>query len=160
MATHQTAADYYKSLSSEPTFAGIFSDIDDAHNFRQCQQKLLTSTTRNFVLDFGDQDAWCGFDLEKDEFVSLMKDPVRPRRKCGRHRLTSKLETKVFWDEMDVSMMVTKCFQRDADFLKSSMGSRNTERIRQRASHKFPFTFMKLTESGRLLQISTGYPTA
>ncbi|RAO65574.1 uncharacterized protein BHQ10_001586 [Talaromyces amestolkiae] len=78
MATHQTAADFYKSLSSEPAFAEIFTNIDDAHNFRQCQQKLLTSTTRNFVLDFGDQDAWCGFDLEKDEFMSLMKDQ-RPK---------------------------------------------------------------------------------
>lgn len=76
MATHQTATAYYKSLSSEPALAEKFSNIDDAHNFRQCQQKLLNSATRNFVLDFGDQDAWCGFDLPKEEFVSLMKDQV------------------------------------------------------------------------------------
>lgn len=108
MATHQTAADFYKSLSSEPAFAEIFTNIDDAHNFRQCQQKLLTSTTRNFVLDFGDQDAWCGFDLEKDEFMSLMKDQVRTGHKWGSPGLTSKLETKNVWDEVDVSMMATK----------------------------------------------------
>lgn len=81
MATHQPAADYYKSLSAGPSLAEKFSDIDDAHNFRQCQQKLLNSTTRNFVLDFGDQDAWCGFDLKKEEFVSLMRDQVWPRHK-------------------------------------------------------------------------------
>jgi hypothetical protein len=76
MSTHQTAADYYMSLSLQPDLADKFSNIDDAHNFRQCQQKLLTSTTRNFVLDFGDQDAWCGFDMQKEDFVSLMKDQV------------------------------------------------------------------------------------
>lgn len=79
MAIHQTAADYYKSLS-QPALAGKFSDIDHVHNFRQCQQKLLKSTTRNFVLDFGDQDAWCGFDLEKEEFMVLMKDQVGTMR--------------------------------------------------------------------------------
>uniref|UniRef100_A0A093VCL7 ADP-ribosylation factor n=1 Tax=Talaromyces marneffei PM1 TaxID=1077442 RepID=A0A093VCL7_TALMA len=74
MAAHQTAAEYYKSLPSQPALAEKFCNIDDAHNFRQCQQTLLNSATRNFVLDFGDQDAWCGFDLQNEEFVSLMKD--------------------------------------------------------------------------------------
>ncbi|EED24334.1 conserved hypothetical protein [Talaromyces stipitatus ATCC 10500] len=93
MANHQTAVDYYKSLSSQPSLAEKFSNIDDAHYFRQCQQTLLNGTTRNFVLDFGDQDAWCGFDLQKEEFVSLMKDQALANRYGLSYRLVKMMCT-------------------------------------------------------------------
>ncbi|OKL60249.1 hypothetical protein UA08_04581 [Talaromyces atroroseus] len=72
MATSQTAAEYYKSFSSPISISEQFKDIDDAHDFLRFQQMLVDKTTRNFVLDFGDEDAWCGFNLTQDDFVALM----------------------------------------------------------------------------------------
>lgn len=65
------AAEYYESLAPRSSLSQKFSDIDDADNFARCRQMLANSSTRNFVLDFGDEDAWCGFDLTNDDFEAL-----------------------------------------------------------------------------------------
>lgn len=83
MAASQTAAAYYASLSSQIPLSEKFRNIDDAQYFRHCQQMLMDSSTRNFVLDFGDEDAWCGFDLTKDDFVALRDSQVRVVRTEG-----------------------------------------------------------------------------
>jgi hypothetical protein len=73
-----TAAEYYTGLSSTRT--GLdrkFKDIDDAANYAEYQTRLLDARTRNFVLDFGNEDAWCAVDLQADDFVTLMETQVR-----------------------------------------------------------------------------------
>lgn len=74
MATGHTATDYYNSV---PSLAARFVNIDDPHNFQNCQQTLSDCSTRNFVLDFGDQNACCAFNLQTKDFMALMKEQVR-----------------------------------------------------------------------------------
>ncbi|KAH8697412.1 hypothetical protein BGW36DRAFT_167682 [Talaromyces proteolyticus] len=77
--TVQTAAGYYKSISvNDSNLAERFSDIDDAASFQEKQKLLVNPATRNFVLDFGNEDAWCAGDLDENEFTALINEP-RPR---------------------------------------------------------------------------------
>lgn len=103
-----TAAEYYKNIhvnDKSPSFADRFKDIDDAANFQHYQKLLLTADTKNFVLDFGDDDAWCAVNLDQDEFGALANETVRLLfLVCG--LITDGhacIETKNLWDEMDVS---------------------------------------------------------
>jgi hypothetical protein len=105
------AAEYYESLAPRSSLSHKFSDIDDADNFAHCRQMLANSSTRNFVLDFGDEDAWCGFDLTNDDFEALVNSQVRlsiPFQKGERQvtciELTIRIETEDIWNEMDVSV--------------------------------------------------------
>lgn len=73
----QTAAEYYTGLSSKRT--GLdqkFRNIDDADNYAEYQTRLLDARARNFVLDFGNEDAWCAVDLQKDDWAAVMQTPV------------------------------------------------------------------------------------
>jgi hypothetical protein len=79
MAVPQTATEYYESLSSHTPISEKFKDIDNAQNFLHFQQMLVDKATRNFVLDFGDEDAWCGFNLTENDFVALIDGQVRCR---------------------------------------------------------------------------------
>lgn len=39
--------------------------------------KLLEEAqTQNFVLDFGNEDAWCAVNLEREDVASLLRYPV------------------------------------------------------------------------------------
>jgi hypothetical protein len=76
----QAAAEYYKSIhvnDKSPSFADRFKDIDDAANFEHYQKLLMNADTKNFVLDFGDDDAWCAVNLDQDEFGALSEETVR-----------------------------------------------------------------------------------
>lgn len=53
-----------------------FNDIDDADQFRDYERRLRDQSTENFVLDFGDEDAWCATDLEAEDFKLLLSKPV------------------------------------------------------------------------------------
>lgn len=79
-ASSQTAAEYYKSIhvnEKSPSFADRFKDIDDAANFEHYQKLLVSTDTQNFVLDFGDDDAWCAVNLDRTEFDALTNETVR-----------------------------------------------------------------------------------
>lgn len=50
--------------------------IDEKMQFYGAMRRLEDPLTRNFVLDFGNDDAWCASDLDTDELKLLFSKPV------------------------------------------------------------------------------------
>ncbi|KAJ5198780.1 uncharacterized protein N7498_007897 [Penicillium cinerascens] len=72
--------EYYYSLSGDsPSLKEKFHDIDDKTHFYNAMNRLEDPHTRNFVLDFGNEDAWSGADLDTEELKLLLS---RPRARC------------------------------------------------------------------------------
>ena len=61
-----------------PDLGDKFHDIDDADSFTACRARLMHEGTRNFVVDFGNDEARCAIDLEDADFSALMDPPVSP----------------------------------------------------------------------------------
>lgn len=72
--------EYYASLGGDRTWEGSlkdkFHDIDDKIHFNEYMGRLQHPHTENFVLDFGNEDAWCATNLKKDELTLLLSRPV------------------------------------------------------------------------------------
>jgi len=72
------APKYYRhSISSGPD-QNAFQDLDDPAVLRKSIEAISSSFTRNFVLDFSDDDAWVGFDLAAESVAELVKAEARP----------------------------------------------------------------------------------
>lgn len=56
--------------------AGKLLNLDNGADFGKCRQKLMNEATRNFVVDFGNDEALGAFDLDGDEFSALLENPV------------------------------------------------------------------------------------
>lgn len=74
-ASHSAAA-YYASLSDRPGLSQKFNDIDLEVHFQDYQRLLEEAETQNFVLDFGNDDAWCAVNLDTQDFATLLEKPV------------------------------------------------------------------------------------
>ncbi|KAJ5769656.1 hypothetical protein N7520_004215 [Penicillium odoratum] len=71
---------YYDGLTgAQGSLRDKFKDIDDNTNFRTYMHLLEKSETQNFVLDFGNEDAYCATDLVSVDFKALLS---QPRSKC------------------------------------------------------------------------------
>lgn len=73
--------EYYASLGGDRTsldgsLKDKFHDIDNNIHFHEYLRRLELPATRNFVLDFGNEDAWCATDLRRDELTLLLSRPV------------------------------------------------------------------------------------
>jgi hypothetical protein len=68
--------DYYSSLDYEGSLVEKFKNIDDKTQFYIAMRSLQDPLTRNFVLDFGNEEAWCASDLGTDELKRLLSKPV------------------------------------------------------------------------------------
>lgn len=82
----QPVLDYYASIESRPSLPRRFRNIDNADIFTEYLKHLRIAETRNFVLDFGRDDAWCAIDLDDQDIRALLNaqacpqlDPVRCR---------------------------------------------------------------------------------
>ncbi|CAI7566927.1 unnamed protein product [Penicillium discolor] len=71
--------DYYSSLDDEGSLVEKFKNIDDKTQFYTAMRCLEDPLTRNFVLDFGNEEAWCASDLGTNELKLLLS---KPRDKC------------------------------------------------------------------------------
>lgn len=73
--------DYYASLDGDRGSGRLlkdkFHDIDDKIHFKPYMKRLSDPLTTNFVLDFGNEDAFCATDLDTDEFKLLLSKQVR-----------------------------------------------------------------------------------
>ncbi|PYI08568.1 ADP-ribosylation factor [Aspergillus sclerotiicarbonarius CBS 121057] len=74
----QTPEEYYSSFKTRPHLQDAFRDIDEANNLKTYLALLKDSQTRNFVLDFGNDDAWCAVNLNQEDFALLLRKP-KPR---------------------------------------------------------------------------------
>ncbi|EQL37620.1 hypothetical protein BDFG_01194 [Blastomyces dermatitidis ATCC 26199] len=73
------AKDYYSSVtSSRPQLWESFRNLDNAIHFAECQGCLVDEATQNFVVDFGDDEAYAAFDLEEEDFAALLSSK-RPK---------------------------------------------------------------------------------
>lgn len=68
--------EFYASLEPHGPLEHMFQDIDERANFREYMTRLQDPNTSNFVLDFGNEDAFCATDLTKDYFKTLFSKPV------------------------------------------------------------------------------------
>jgi hypothetical protein len=66
----------YPNIPNRPDLGKKFRDIDDPDQFPECREQLMHEGTRNFVVDFGSDDARCAIDLEDVDFSALMDVPV------------------------------------------------------------------------------------
>ncbi|KAL6231405.1 hypothetical protein BDW75DRAFT_220298 [Aspergillus navahoensis] len=67
-----TAQEYYSSFPHYPNIREKFHDIDDPAHFRKHLALLRDAQTQNFVLDFGNKDAWCAVNLEQQDLTALL----------------------------------------------------------------------------------------
>ncbi|CAG8907786.1 unnamed protein product [Penicillium egyptiacum] len=68
--------DYYSSLDEEGSLVERFKNIDDKTQFYTAMRRLEDPLTQNFVLDFGNEEAWCASDLGTSELKLLLSKPV------------------------------------------------------------------------------------
>ncbi|BAE64064.1 unnamed protein product [Aspergillus oryzae RIB40] len=74
----QTPKEYYSSFNANSNLQEKFHNIDDEGQFRAYLGYLQDVQTRNFMLDFGNDDAWCAVDLEEEDIATLLRG-VKPR---------------------------------------------------------------------------------
>ena len=66
---------YYRARGSD--IADAFRNFDDKINFDCFEQWAQESNRDNFIVDYGDDQAWCAFDLDAEQLEKLVKAPVR-----------------------------------------------------------------------------------
>ncbi|OAK98970.1 hypothetical protein IQ06DRAFT_25836 [Phaeosphaeriaceae sp. SRC1lsM3a] len=68
---------YYHELGDE-NIQHCFRDFDNERNFDLFDRQTRNPRSNNFCLDFGEQDAFCAFDLDAQSFAKLLNAP-RPQ---------------------------------------------------------------------------------
>jgi hypothetical protein len=69
--------EYYASLQgTQGSLESKFNSIDDKTNFEDYMQRLKNPLTRSFVLDFGNDHAYCATDLDTTDLRGLLSRPV------------------------------------------------------------------------------------
>lgn len=63
---------YYRELGDDDILRSIKNFDEDIH-FEQFDHKVRNPNSRNFLIDFGDDEAWCAFDLEANSFTRLLR---------------------------------------------------------------------------------------
>ncbi|KAL2847988.1 hypothetical protein BJX68DRAFT_106916 [Aspergillus pseudodeflectus] len=67
-----TPEEYYSSFPGNLSISKKFRNIDEELHFRDNLASLRDAQTRSFVLDFGNEDAWCAVDLEQEDLTALL----------------------------------------------------------------------------------------
>jgi hypothetical protein len=67
--------EYYTALEC-PEITDSVRNFDDPHNLEFFSTSISSARTRNFFVDFGDSQAWSGFDLGPDEYAPLVMSQV------------------------------------------------------------------------------------
>ncbi|KAF4252946.1 hypothetical protein CNMCM8714_006934 [Aspergillus fumigatus] len=90
----QSPYEYYASFTDRPSLQNIFRDIDEESCFNAYNSRLRDSQTQNFVLDFGNEDAWCAMNLSHEDFSLLLRKPVLILTTSGRSNIWAPEEQK------------------------------------------------------------------
>jgi hypothetical protein len=64
--------DYYTNLRSDGINEAV-RNFDDPENLAFFNAAVTSPNSRNFFIDFGDDEAWSGFDLEAHHFSRLIR---------------------------------------------------------------------------------------
>lgn len=65
---------YYEDLC-DPEILASFRDFDNEKNFDLFDRQTRNPHSNSFVIDFGDDDAYCAFDLGADSISRLLSSP-------------------------------------------------------------------------------------
>lgn len=68
---------YYQDLCDE-TVQHCFRNFDSERNFDQFDRLTRNPKSSNFCLDFGEDDAYCAFDLDAHIYSKLLSSPRPP----------------------------------------------------------------------------------
>ena len=68
----QGLPEYYQTLENWTTWETI-KDFDNPANFDELSRAVTSARSRNFVIDFDDDHAWCGFDFDAEAYGALLK---------------------------------------------------------------------------------------
>jgi len=68
---------YYQDLRDED-IAASFRNFDVERNYELFDRQTRNPNSRNFCIDFGDDDAWCAFDLGSDSYSRLLSTQKPP----------------------------------------------------------------------------------
>lgn len=79
--------EYYVNLGSSEINSAI-RNFDNADNLDYFNAAVTSATSRNFLLDFGDEEAWCAFNLEAMHYSKLLTNTVSSVAQWLRARLT------------------------------------------------------------------------
>lgn len=63
--------EYYRNLEQWSIYDGI-KDFDNPANFEELHKHVSNPRSRNFIIDFNDNEAWCGFDFEAVAYTTLL----------------------------------------------------------------------------------------
>lgn len=137
--------EYYRKLKHVEILKG-FKNFDDLSNFKSLDDRVRHSRSRNFVLDFADEQAWCAFDLEADAVSKLLKE-ARPSNLNTRW-----INVWLPYEQADLLTVLAKTYDfspRLLEFMKSppikhSTKSQQTrtsrlDRIRHPRHHNVPY---------------------
>lgn len=67
--------EYYRQFGSL-TFTDNIKNFDEHRNFQNLEVELRNPKSHNFVIDYGDDEAWCGFNLDGNSISKLLKSEV------------------------------------------------------------------------------------
>ena len=59
---------------------GLFADFDNEHVFNASQRWAFDQTTKNFVIEFGLNEAQIAFDLSEGQFREFLEDGAPEQR--------------------------------------------------------------------------------
>jgi hypothetical protein len=96
--------EYYRNLNSIDIFDSI-KDFDHAPNLEEFKIKAREARSRNFILDFSDSEAWCGFDLDAESYNLLLNSPRPPELN------TRWINIWLPYDQKDILAELGKCFE-------------------------------------------------
>lgn len=72
------AAKYYEDFLGPETGEDAIQSLDDPKVLAESMQSIASSSSRNFLVDFSDSDAWVGFDLSAQAILDLLGSEPRP----------------------------------------------------------------------------------
>jgi len=83
---------YYAKLENDLLSESI-RNFDDPANLDYFSTAVSSARSRNFFIDFGDNEAWSAFDLDASAFSKLIKSPVGEDH-CFRNELALNINVK------------------------------------------------------------------
>jgi len=72
------AAKYYQESIGSETQHNAMQNLDDPEVLAESMQQIVRTSSRNFLVEFSDSDAWVGFDLSAQTILNLLDSKARP----------------------------------------------------------------------------------
>jgi hypothetical protein len=76
---------YYSQVHQDQDAPKAFQNLDDPTAFSAFYKNLQRPRTRNFVVDFGGENARAALDLDANDVLAVLKRPVRQQNNLYLH---------------------------------------------------------------------------